>query len=212
MPWKHARRRPVGRRKTFEDTSHHYETAPASSASGTKVWAPEAAGTALARGGPGRPQRCSNRRIGRRASSIGMDEEETHMDSGKVHATRRAAEPTMFGWLGLRTDRHGVEAGRGRDRSPVLVSVQIVGADKATGGLWRFCAFPRYNTQTIVEDALGMGPGARLEVSVPSHVSDDAVRTLDNRLAKLRARNIHVSIRRTPLASVPREWTPPDAA
>jgi hypothetical protein len=141
-----------------------------------------------------------------------MDEEETHMDSGKIHATRTAAAPTMFGWLGLRSDWHGGEAGHGHDRSPVLVSVQIVGGDKATGGLWRVCAFTRYNTQTIVEDALWMGPGARLEVSVPCHASDGAVRTLDNRLARLRARNIHVSIRRTPLPPAPREWTPPDAA
>ena len=137
-----------------------------------------------------------------------MVEEETHMDSRMVRATRTSAALTMFGWLGLRNDGHGAEALHRHDRSPVLISVQIVGADKATGGLWRVCAFTRYNTQTIVEDALWMGPGARLEVSVPSHASDGAVRTLDNRLARLRGRNIHVSIRRKPLPPAP----PPDAA
>ena len=88
-------------------------------------------------------------------------------------------------------DRRRRAAARAEGDQPVFVSVQIVPpADHATGDLWRVCWCTPYNAETIVEDALSAGPGAHLEARVLSEVSDAALRSLEDRLAGLRALRI----------------------
>jgi hypothetical protein len=99
----------------------------------------------------------------------------------------------------------GVDAKITQDREPVLTVRIVPAAGHRTGDLWRVCAFTPYDTQTIVEDALCAGPGARLEVSVPPNASDPASRRLDDQLAGLLARSIQVSIRREQYPSTTRE-------
>jgi acyl carrier protein len=97
--------------------------------------------------------------------------------------------------------------------APVFVSIQIVPpADHATGDLWRVGWCTPYNVETIVEDALSAGPGARLEARVLSEVSDAALQSLEDRLAGLRERHIQVSISRDQRLPLARGSTHPDAA
>jgi acyl carrier protein len=93
------------------------------------------------------------------------------------------------------------------------VSVQIVPAPgHAAGKLWRAGPLTPYFAETVGEDALRAGPGARLEVSVPSEVGDAGVRRLVDALGWLRAREIQLSIRRDPDHGAVRETTRPHAA
>jgi acyl carrier protein len=99
------------------------------------------------------------------------------------------------------------------DQAPVFVSVQIVPpAEHATGDLWRVCWCTPYNAETIVEDALSAGPGARLEARVLSEVSDAALRSFEDRLAGLRELRIQVSVGRDQQLPIAPESTNPDAA
>jgi hypothetical protein len=58
------------------------------------------------------------------------------------------------------------------------------------------CWCTPYGVQTIVEDALSAGPGARLEASVLTTASDAALDRLEMQLLGLRERHIAVRIRR----------------
>jgi len=53
-----------------------------------------------------------------------------------------------------------------------------------------------YTAQAIVEDALGEGSGARLEMTVSSHLSSVRLARLLDQFAPLGARGVHVSVRR----------------
>jgi acyl carrier protein len=93
------------------------------------------------------------------------------------------------------------------------VSVQIVPAPGHTAGkLWRAGPLTPYFAETIGEDALRAGPGARLEISVPSEVGDAGIRRLVDELGWLRAREIQLSIRRDPDHGAARDSSHPHAA
>jgi hypothetical protein len=64
--------------------------------------------------------------------------------------------------------------------------------------LERSGALTPYATETIADDALCVGPGARLDVSVPSSASDAVVREVRTRLAWLLRRGIIVRVWRDP--------------
>jgi acyl carrier protein len=109
--------------------------------------------------------------------------------------------------------RAGAAARTEDEGAPVFISIQIVPpADRATGDLWRVCWCTPYNVETIVEDALSAGPGARLEARVLPDVSDAALQSLEDRLAALRERHIQVSIGRDQQLPIARGSTHPDAA
>ena len=109
--------------------------------------------------------------------------------------------------------RRGAAARTEGDRVPVFVSVQIVPpADHATGDVWRVCWCTPYNAETIVEDALSAGPGARLEARVLSEVSDAALRSLEDRLAGLRELRIQVSVGRDQQLPIAPGSSNPDSA
>jgi len=59
-----------------------------------------------------------------------------------------------------------------------------------------------YTAQAIVEDALGEGSGARLEMTVSSHLSSARLARLLDQFAPLGARGVQVSVRRDDPAGV----------
>ena len=78
----------------------------------------------------------------------------------------------------------------------LLVSVRIVPGRERTSDLHHTGALTPYLAQTIAEEALRAGPGTRLEVSVPTDVSEEAFRRLEDRLAWMRERDIKLRVRR----------------
>jgi hypothetical protein len=53
-----------------------------------------------------------------------------------------------------------------------------------------------YELETIAEDALGAGRGARLEVTLPAHTANVDLTTVEQRLGRLRSRGLDVRVRR----------------
>jgi len=53
-----------------------------------------------------------------------------------------------------------------------------------------------YEVETIIEDALGAGRGARLELTLPSHTGNVDVGSVEQRFAWLRSRGLDVRVRR----------------
>ena len=64
------------------------------------------------------------------------------------------------------------------------------------GEIHRACWLTPYTAETIADDALRAGRGARLEVAVPSTLSDASVTALQEDLAWLGDRGVQVSVRR----------------
>ena len=69
-------------------------------------------------------------------------------------------------------------------------------ADEWPGGLQRAGALTPYAAQTIAEDALRAGPGARLEVTVDGDTGDAGLGRVQDQFAWLRARGIQVDVHR----------------
>ena len=67
---------------------------------------------------------------------------------------------------------------------------------EASGEIQRVGVLTPYTAETIVEDALRAGRGARLEVAVPSDVSDAGLAALQDEFAWLGARGFLLSVRR----------------
>ena len=84
---------------------------------------------------------------------------------------------------------------RSRDLMPVRVRV-VPPPGRPACDLQRADWLTPYTAQTIAEDALRNGPGARLEVSVPPDLSDAALAGFRDQLAWLDDRDIQVRVRR----------------
>ena len=82
-----------------------------------------------------------------------------------------------------------------RDLMPVRVRV-VPPPGRPACDLQRADWLTPYTAQTIAEDALRNGPGARLEVSVPPDLSDAALAGFRAQLAWLDDRDIQVRVRR----------------
>jgi len=67
---------------------------------------------------------------------------------------------------------------------------------EASGEIQRVGLLTPYTAETIAEDALRAGPGARLEVAVLPEVSDAGLAELQDEFAWLGARGVQVSVRR----------------
>ena len=81
--------------------------------------------------------------------------------------------------------------------TPALVWARIFPPPGSrSGDLQRAGWLTPYTAETIAEDALRAGPGARLEVSVAATVSDAKLALLTDQFAWLGARGVQVSIRR----------------
>ena len=94
-------------------------------------------------------------------------------------------------------ERRVAEAGAEGSREPAFVWVRIVGAPHhGNGDLLRGGWLTPYTAETIVADALRNGPGSRVEISVPTNVSDAGLAELREQFAWLAARGVGVSVRR----------------
>ena len=81
--------------------------------------------------------------------------------------------------------------------APALVWARVVPArGESNGDIQRAGWLTPYTAETIAEDALRAGRGAKLEVAVPSTVSDAGLARLQDQFAWLVDRGVQVSIRR----------------
>jgi len=80
---------------------------------------------------------------------------------------------------------------------PALVWARVVSSHgEASGEIQRAGWLTPYTAETIAEDALRAGRGARLEVAVSSSLSDAGLARLQDEFAWLGDRGVHVSVRR----------------
>jgi acyl carrier protein len=81
---------------------------------------------------------------------------------------------------------------------PALIWARVVPpeTDARTNNLQRAGWLTPYTAQTIAEDALRAGQGARLEVTVPATLSDASLTILQDQFAWLGQRGVQVSVHR----------------
>jgi acyl carrier protein len=79
---------------------------------------------------------------------------------------------------------------------PDLVWARVVSARPASGEIQRAGWLTPYTAETIAEDAIRAGRGARLEVAVSSNLSDERLAELQGEFAWLGDRGVQVSVRR----------------
>jgi len=77
-----------------------------------------------------------------------------------------------------------------------LVWARVTPSPNGSAQLQRAGWLTPYTAETIAEDALSAGHGARLEVMVPSNVSDTGMALLQDQFAWLNDRGVQVVIRR----------------
>jgi hypothetical protein len=82
--------------------------------------------------------------------------------------------------------------------APVRFCSRVTPANLEASVLERSGSLTPYATETIADDALCVGPGARLDVSVSPLASDALVREVQTRLAGLLRRGIVVRVWRDP--------------
>ena len=97
----------------------------------------------------------------------------------------------------LTRGRREAEAVAARAVAPALVWARVVSArSESSGDIQRTGWLTPYTAETIADDALRAGRGAKLEVAVPSTVSDAGLAQLQDEFAWLGDRGVQVSIRR----------------
>ena len=97
--------------------------------------------------------------------------------------------------------RRASEAHAESDHTPTWVWARIVPRECGGGRLEQSGWLTPYTAETIIDSALRAGRGARLEMSVPSHVGGRALSRLRSEFSWLRRRSIAVHIRRDPALS-----------
>ncbi len=106
--------------------------------------------------------------------------------------------------------RREAEAKAGRTAAaPAMVWARVVSPrGEAAAEIQRAGWLTPYTAETIAEDAIRAGRGARLEVAVPSSLSDAGLAELQDEFAWLGDRGVQVSVRRDqhlgPIAHRPR--------
>ncbi len=98
----------------------------------------------------------------------------------------------------LARERREADEMAGDGARPELVWARVTPSPdgSALGSLQRAGWLTPYTAETIAEDALRAGRGARLEVMVPSSVSDSGMAVLQDQFSWLNERGVQVVIRR----------------
>jgi acyl carrier protein len=96
----------------------------------------------------------------------------------------------------LTRGRREEEDRTGANAPSALVWARVVSPRGVRGDLQRAGWLTPYTAQIIVEDALRAGSGARLEVTVPSSLSDAGLARLQDEFACLGGRGVQVNVRR----------------
>ena len=106
--------------------------------------------------------------------------------------------------------RTTVSLAAGSDERPLAVWTRLLSPLRAArGALVRADLLTPYAVESIAEDALRAGPGARLEVTVAAGTSERAMTRVRTRFADLEARGIDVSVTKQGRAD---SWVPGRAA
>jgi len=123
-------------------------------------------------------------------AEFGIVISESTLERVRTYGDLRA---TVHALLPQRHAAAGVRAGV----TPLEGWARVVSSRGEAGGeIQRVGLLTPYNAETIAEDALRAGPGARLEVAVPPDVSDAGLAELQDEFAWLGARGVQVSVRR----------------
>jgi len=84
-----------------------------------------------------------------------------------------------------------------REMNSRMVRARIISAgDDVRGALEHAGELTPYAAETIVDDALRAGPGARLEVTTPATTEDAAIASIEARFRWLTGRDVQVTVRR----------------
>ncbi len=81
-------------------------------------------------------------------------------------------------------------------RLPSFVRTRLFRAGCAAGGVERVDWLTPYAAETIGAEARRAGPGARLEVTMASSTSEDALGTVEQLFAWVREKGVTLSVRR----------------
>lgn len=142
---------------------------------------------------------------------LGLEEEFGITLSEAVLSEVRTYGELVGGVQALARKRWEVESGHTTEALPVRVRV-VAAPGRGRGDLQRAGWLTPYAVQTIAEDALRGGRGARLEVTVPADVGDAALARLEDQFAWLGEREVRVSVRRDPPPGPRGPLSRPDAA
>jgi acyl carrier protein len=96
---------------------------------------------------------------------------------------------------GLIRQRRKAEARAGKTAAPAPVWARVF-SPCSSAEIHRAGWLTPYTAETIAQDALRAGRGARLEVAVPATLSDDGLAQLQDDFAWLGDRGVQVSVRR----------------
>ncbi len=88
--------------------------------------------------------------------------------------------------------------------SSTTIATRVIPVDGSAGcALFRAGWLTPYSAETIAEDALGLGPGTQLEITVPSGTTDTLLHDIETQFAWLGAHGVQVSVHRDPLRAGP---------
>ena len=145
------------------------------------------------------------------ADSLDLAELTVRLESelGIVVPDRTVRALGTYGEL-VRTSVALATAAQGKDERPLAIWTRLLSPLRAAhGALVRAELLTPYAVETIVEDALRAGPGARLELSVASGTTEETMATVRARFAGLEARGVDVSVTKQGRAD---SWVPERAA
>ena len=111
----------------------------------------------------------------------------------------------------LTRQRRKAEVRAGKRVSPAPVWARVL-SPRSSGEIHRAGWLTPYTAETIAQDALRVGHGARLEVAVPASLSDAGLAQLQDDFAWLGDRGVQVSVRRDQHLGPMAQRAHPDAA
>src|SRR2546430_1138777 len=187
MPWKERSLRWGGGCRMVRDTLQHYESCRATAqANGAKFFAGASGHRACSR--------LDARQAVATAWQVCLRAPVSRGREAVLEELRTCGE-LVKGVEPLVREREAGAEPPSRDLMPVRVRV-VPPPGRPACDLQRADWLTPYTAQTIAEDALRNGPGARLEVSVPPDLSDAALAGFRDQLAWLDDRDIQVRVRR----------------
>lgn len=145
------------------------------------------------------------------ADSLDLAELTVRLESelGIVLPDRMVRALGTYGEL-VRTTIALTTAAQGKDERPIAIWTRLLSPLRAArGALMRAELLTPYAVETIVEDALRAGPGARLELSVAAGTNEETMADVRGRFAGLEARGVDVSVTKQGHAD---SWVPGRAA
>jgi acyl carrier protein len=146
------------------------------------------------------------------ADSLDLAELAVRLESelGIVVPDRMVHALGTYGEL-VRTTVALTAAAQGKNERPIAVGIRLLSPLRAArGALVRAELLTPYAVETIVEDALRAGPGARLELTLAYGTNEEEMAHVRARFARLEARGVDVSATKQGYADSWAPDTPPE--